>query len=153
MAILFIDMKLTKKLEKGKVVEDRGTDTVVSTSRNKPHKRSKYSKEPSTILMTNQLQQIADGVPPKKTNKKFFTSKQRKQEENADLSRLTSAENLQIDAGEDRENVPRVPPLKLRLKAANAAALSIGSLTNQDDTDSGYNNKSKNSICYMELDR
>ena len=146
MPIFFVDMKLIKKLEKGDGPEDGCTETVVSTSRNKTHKRSKYGKEPSAHLVTNQLQEIAEGVPNKKTNKKFFTSKQRKQEENADLSRLTSSENSQMDMGEDRENVPRVPPLKLRLKAANAAALSIDSFTNQDDTDNGYNNKRKNII-------
>ena len=140
-------------MERGEGAEDGCTDTVIAAPRNKPHKRSKYSKEPSAVSVTNQQQQIAEGVPPKKTNKKFFTSKQRKQEGNAELSCLTSTEDLQIDAGEDRENVPRVPPLKLRLKAANAAALSIGSFTNQDDTGSGYNNKSKNSICYVELKR
>ena len=95
-------------------------------------------------MVTNQLQQTADEIPIKKTNKKFFTSKQRKQEQNTDLSHLRPTENMQIDASEDRENVPRVPPLKLRLKAANAAALSIDSFTNQDDTDNGYNNKRKN---------
>ena len=151
MSIHIVDRKLAKKLEKGEGPDDGGTETVVSTTRNKPHKRSKYGKEPSTLLVTNQLQEIAEGVPNKKTNKKFFTSKQRKQEENADLSRLTSSENSQMDMGEDRENVPRVPPLKLRLKAANAAALSIGSFTNQDDTDSGHNHKSKNTIFYVEL--
>ena len=42
---------------------------------------------------------------------------------------------MPVDVNEDRENVPRVPPLKLRIKAANAAALSAES-SQQDVSDS-----------------
>ena len=55
---------------------------------------------------------------------------------------MNPIDNIEKDIGEDRENVPRVPPLKLRIKAANAAALSIGSLTNSEENH-GQPNTSK----------
>ena len=101
----------------------------------KSHNRAKYGKESPGVLITNQLQQLADDVPSKKA--RFFTSKQRKQEQQpSEKSLLSLIGSDQNDAYEDRENVPRVPPLKLRLKAANAAALSIGSFSNKDDNES-----------------
>ena len=80
---------------------------------------------------------------PKKSNKKFFTSKQRKQERNTEKCNITPTDNMQPDIVEDRENLPRVPPLKLRLKAANAAALSIESFTKPEEFHHGQLNKSK----------
>ena len=50
---------------------------------------------------------------------------------------------MPVDVSEDRENVPRVPPLKLRIKAANAAALSAES-SQQDVSDSENLNKTNN---------
>merc|ERR1719367_1356934 len=98
-----------------------------SQIKSKSNKRNKITKEPLPALVTNQLQE--EETLPKKSNKKFFTSKQRKQERNTEKCNITPTDNMQSDIVEDRENLPRVPPLKLRLKAANAAALSIESFT------------------------
>ena len=118
------DHKMTSN-ETQKAVDD------VSSSQNCKNslKRHKYAEE-------DQLQQVAEEVPAKKASKRFFTSKQRKQEQQTCESHpLNTNSALESDGFEDRENLPRVPPLKLRLKAANAAAQSTSSFSDHDCSD------------------
>ena len=108
----------------------KSADDVSSTQNGKNSlKRHKYAEE-------DQLQQVAEEVPAKKASKRFFTSKQRKQEQQTGESQaLNTNSTMESDGFEDRENLPRVPPLKLRLKAANAAAQSTSSFSDHDCSD------------------
>ena len=113
------------------------------------NKRNKHAKELSPVLASNQLQQLED-PHTKKSSKKFFTSKQRKQENNLDNCNANLVDNIQPDIVEDRENMPRVPPLKLRLKAAHAA-LSMDSFTNSGGSNHGQPTQSKHKINHQSI--
>ena len=138
--------------KKANIEKDDNSIVLDSQTKGKSNKRNRTTKETSTVLVTNQLQQVEDTLP-KRSNKKFFTSKQRKQERTPEKCGDSPTDNIQPDMVEDRENMPRVPPLKLRIKAANAAALSIDSFTKPDKNNHGQINKSKHTNFKMfELD-
>ena len=150
MLVSALDTKISKGWKNADAPEDAEDEGLLSSPKNKSHKRNKCSKEPSGSSVTNQEHQIDVEITHKKTNKKFFTSKQRKQAPTAEISRIALTDKVELDEVEDRENVPRVPPLKLRFKAANAAALSMESFTNQDDPGSGgLTSKSKIMVRYI----
>ena len=104
----------------------RTDETSSSTTHKKSYKLHQHSKDDSHVKpTTNQLQPVVhEEVAVKRTGKKFFTSKQTKKD-------LKSEKPF---THEDRENVPRVPPLKLRIKAANAAA-NLNMFPSNDETD------------------
>ena len=128
---IFSERRIVNESTKAVVSGDDADDAKLMSKSKKSNKRDKYIKKSPGVLVTNQQQQIADAAPSKKAGKKFFTSKQRKHEQPADKSVVGSIGSNQGHSYEDRENVPRVPPLKLRLKAA----LSIGSFSNLDGKD------------------